>query len=208
MNFYNGRASAMIRVVSQEHEQTLRAWSIRSHENGTHEWNGIPIFAFIPSLHQCQHCKDHRRPFHRHDIAWCRYAKAEEQPRLIPPANNDNQEISVPPSNQASTCEPTAPTDETNVNVTPDETTDSNQEETDNQDDIDTNSEEDDDSQRPWQTAPTHSTKTLSATKTQSQPSTFATTKRKAEHNKARLLTAQNLTLQMPAPKKKKKPTK
>ena len=94
------------------------------------------------------------------------------------------------------------------MNVTPDETSDSNQHETDTQADTDSNSEEDDDSQRPWQTAPTHSTKTLSATKTptQSQPSTFDTTKRK--HNQARLFTAQNLTLQMPAPKKKKKPTK
>ena len=92
--------------------------------------------------------------------------------------------------------------------MTPDETSDSNQDETDNQADFDTDNEEDDDSQRPWQTAPTHSTKTLSATKTQSQPSTFDTTKRKAEHNKARLFTAQNLTLKMPAPKKKKKPTK
>ena len=92
--------------------------------------------------------------------------------------------------------------------MTPDETSDSNQDETDNQADFDTDNEEDDDSQRPWQTAPTHSTKTLSATKNQSQPSTFETTKREAQHNKARLFTAQNLTLQMPARKKKKKPTK
>ena len=169
MNFYNGRASAMVRVVSKEHEQMLREWSIRSHENGTHEWNGIPIYAFIPSLHHCQHCKVHRRPFHGHDIAWCRYAKADEQLRTIPTPNNGNQEISAQPSNNVSTSEPTAQTDETNVsNVTPDETSD----ETDNQEDTETNSEEDD-SQRPWQTAPTHSTKTLSATKTQSQPSPF-----------------------------------
>ena len=92
--------------------------------------------------------------------------------------------------------------------MTPDEVSDSNQDETDTQADIDTDIEEDDDSQRPWQTAPTHSTKTLSATKTQSQPSTFDTTKRKAEHNKARLFTAQNLTLKIPAPKKKKKRSK
>ena len=206
ITFYNGRASAMVRLVSKEHEQMLREWSIRSHENGTHEWNGIPIYAFIPSLHACQHCKDHHRPFHGHDIAWCRYAKADEQPRTTPTPNNGNQEISAQPSNNVSTSEPTAQTDETNVpNVTPDETSDSNQDQTDNQEDTETNSE-DDDSQRPWQTAPTHSTKTLSATKTQSQPSTFDRTKRK--HNQARLFTAQNLKLQMPAPKKKKKPTK
>ena len=212
MNFYNGRASAMIRVVSKEHEQMLREWSIRSHEHGTHEWNGIPIYAFIPSLHQCQHCKDHRRPFHGHDILWCRYAKADEQQRNT--CNQEisdlpsNQEISVPPSNQASILETNAPettATAAETNVTPDETSDSNQDETDNQDDVDTTNDEDDDS-HPWQTAPTHSTKTLTATKTQSQPTKFDTTKRK--HNQARMFTAQNLTLQMPAPKKKKKPTK
>ena len=198
----------MVRVVSKEHEQMLREWSIRSHENGTHEWNGIPIYAFIPSLHHCQHCKDHLRPFHGHDISWCRYAKADEQPRTTPTPNNGNEEISAPQSNNVLTSKPTAQTDETNVSfVTPDETSDSNQDESDNQDNTETSSE-DDDSQRPWQTAPTHPTKTLSATKTQSQPSPFGTTQRKAEHNKTRLFTANNLTLQMPAPKKKKKPTK
>ena len=208
MNFFNGRASAMVRVVSKEHEQMLREWSIRSHENGTHEWNGVPIYAFIPSLHQCQHCKDHRRPFHGHDIAWCRYAKADEQPRTIPTPNNGNQEIFAQPSNNVSTSEPTAQIDETEVsNVTPDETSDEDDNENDNQEDTETNSDEDD-SQRPWQTAPTHSTKTLSATKTQSQPPKSDTTKRKAEHNKTRLFAAKNLALQMPAPKKKKKPTK
>ena len=210
MHFYNGRASVMIRVTSQEHETGLRQWSIQNHEHGTLQWNEIPIYAFIPALHQCHHCKEHKRPFHGHDAAWCRYAKADEQQRTILPSNNGNQEISVPPSNQASIPETTAPTiDETNVmNVTSDETSDSNQDETDNQEDIDTNSEDDDDSQRPWQTAPTYSTKTLTATKTQSQPSTFDKTERKADHNKARLFTAQNLEVQMPAPKKKKKATK
>ena len=113
MNFYNGRASAMIRVVSKEHEQMLREWSIRSHEHGTHEWNGIPIYAFIPSLHQCQHCKDHRRPFLGHDILWCRYAKADEQQRNTCNQESsdlpNNQEISDPPSNQASILETNAP---------------------------------------------------------------------------------------------------
>ena len=160
ITFYNGRASAMVRVVSKEHEQMLREWSIRSHENGTHEWNGIPIYAFIPSLHACQHCKEHCRPFHGHDIAWCRFAKADEQPRTTPTPKNGNQEISAPPSNKVSTSERTAQTDETNVsNVNQDETSDSNQENTDNQADLNTDHEdnhEDDDSQRPWQTAPPH----------------------------------------------------
>ena len=212
MHFYNGRVSAMIRVVSQEHEEMLRQWSIRDHENGTLTWNYIPIYAFIPALHQRTHCKEHRRPFHGHDVAWCRYARVEEQRRLMTSATNGNHETTVPPSNQDDTVPPnnqddTTPTkaETTVTKVTPDETSDSNQDESDNQDDTETNSE-DDDSQRPWQTAPTHSTKTLSATKTQSQPTTFDTTKRKAD--KARLFTAQNLTLQMPAPKKKKKPTK
>ena len=216
MNFYTGRASAMIRITSKEHEEQLRQWSITTHEHGTLQWNDIPIYAFIPALHQCNHCKDHRRPFHGHDIAWCRHAKAEEQQRLMT-ATTDNQAPSIPPpptDNQATISdthvpETTTPTvDATNeMTETPDETTDSNQ---DNQEDTETTSEDDDDSQ-PWQTAPTHSTKTLSvtktqaATKTQSQPCPTNTTKRKA-HNKARLFATQNL--QMPAPKKKKKPTK
>ena len=214
MNFYTGRASAMIRITSKEHEEQLRQWSITTHEHGTLQWNDIPIYAFIPALHQCHHCKEHRRPFHGHHVAWCRYAKADEQQRLMT-TTTDNQAPSIPPlptNNQATTLDEIAPTaTETNVtNVTPEETTDSNQDETDNQEDTETTSEDDDDSQ-PWQTAPTHSTKTLSATKTQpatktqSQPCPSDTTKRKA-HNKARLFAAQNL--QMPAPKKKKKPTK
>ncbi len=199
MHFYNGRVSAMIRVVSQEHEEMLRQWSILNHENGTLTWNDIPIYAFIPALHQCTHCKEHRRPFHGHDVAWCRHARVEEQQRLMTSATNGNHETTVPPNNQDDTTPTNAET--TVTNVTPDETSDSNHDESDNQNDTETNSE-DDDSQRPWQTAPTHSTKTLSATKTQSQPTTFDTTKGKAD--KARLYTAQNLTLQMPAPKKKK----
>ena len=199
----------MIRVVSHEHEEMLRQWSIRNHENRTLTWNDIPIYAFIPALHQCHHCREHRRLFHGHDVAWCRYARAEKQQRTKTPSTNCNQEVSVPPSNQATTLEDTTPTTaETNATiVNQDEPSDSNQDETDTQADLDTDDEEDDDSQRPWQTAPTHSTKTLSATKTQSQPSTFDKTKRKAD-NKARVFTAQNLVLQMPAPKKKKEPPK
>ena len=208
-NFYNGRASAMIRVTSQEHEDQLRQWSIHTHEHGTLQWNDIPIYAFIPALHQCQHCKDHRRPFLGHDVAWCRYAKADQQQRTITPSNNCNQEVSVPPSNQVTIPEDTTPTtDETNeMNVSQDETSDSNQDNTDNQVDIDIDNEDDDDPQRPWQTAPTHPRKTASATKSQSQPSNVNKTKRKADHNKARLFIAKNLALQMPATKKKK-PTK
>ena len=91
----------MIRVVSQEHEGTLRHWSIKNHENGTLQWNDIPIYAFIPALYQCQHCKDHRRPFHGHDIAWCRQATEEQQQRTTTPSINRNQDVSIPPSNQA-----------------------------------------------------------------------------------------------------------
>ena len=171
MHFYNGRVSAMIRVVSHEHEEMLRECSIRNHENGTLTWNDIPIYAFIPALHQCHHCKEHRRPFHGHDVAWCRYARAEEQQRTITPSTNCNQEVSVPPSNQATTLDDTTPTtEETNaMNVSQDEASDSNQDNTDNQVDIDTDNEDDDDPQRPWQTAPTHPRKTASATKSQSQ---------------------------------------
>ena len=209
MNFYNGRVSAMIRVTSQEHKDQLRQWSIHTHEHGTLQWNDIPIYAFIPALHQCQHCKDHRRPFHGHDVAWCRYAKADEQQGTITPSNNCNQEVSVPPSNQVTKLEDTTPTtDETNaMNVSQDETSDSNQDNTDNQVDIDMDNEDDDDPQGPWQTAPTHPRKTASATKSQSQPSNFHKTKRKADHNKARLFTAKNLVLQTPV-NNKKKPTK
>ena len=93
MHFYNGRASAMIRVISHDHEELLRQWSIRNHENGSLEWNGIPINAFIPALHQYQHCKDHRRLFHGNDIAWCRYAKDEKQPSSNNLPTNQNQAL-------------------------------------------------------------------------------------------------------------------
>ena len=178
MQFYNGLVSAMIRVVSHEHEEMLRIWSFRNHENGTLTWNEIPIYAFIPALHQCHHCKEHRRPFHGHDVAWCRFARAEEQQRTL--STNCNQEVSVPPSHQAITLDDTTPTTtETNAtNVNQDETSDSNQENTDNQADLDTDNEadDDDDPQRPWQTAPAHARKTIPATTSQSQPREKLTT--------------------------------
>ena len=209
MHFCNGRVSAMTRVVSHEHEGMLRQWSIRNHENGTLTWNDIPIYAFIPALHQCTHCKEHRRPFHGHDVAWCRYARAEEQQRTL--STNCNQEVSVPPSNQATKLDDTTPTTaETNAtNVNQDEASDSNQENTDNQADLNTDHEDDDDdddSQSPWQTAPTHPRKIISATTSQSQSTNFNSTKTKADHNIVRLFTPKNLALQTPVKKKKKPP--
>ena len=208
MHFYNGRVWAMIRVVSHEHEEMLRLRSIRSHENGTLTWNDIPIYAFIHALHQCHHCKEHRRPFHGHDVAWCRYARVEEQQRTF--STNCNKEVSVPPSNQATTLDDTTTTTaETNAtNVNQDETSDSNQENTDNQADLDTDNEADDvdDPQRPWQTAPPHSRKTIPATTSQSQPTTVNTIKRKTDHKRVRLFATKNLALQAPDKMRKKPP--
>ena len=204
MNFFNGRASAMIRVVSKEHEQMLREWSIQNHENGTLEWNGIPIYALIPALHQCQHCKNNRRPFQGHDIAWCRYAKDEKQQSQNNLPNNQNQALtqncnqdeSQHHSNQVTTPEnSTYSNDETNM--TQDDDSESNKDPDGNQVDIETNSETDDDKQQPWQTAQPR--KTTTATKTLSQPADFKHTKRKA-----RLLMAKNLSIQTPVNKKKK----
>jgi len=72
---------------------------------------------------------------------------------------------------------------------------------------VENEDDDDDDSQRPWQTAPTHPKKTISATKPQSQPINFQKTKRKADNPKPRLFSVKNLALQTPATKKKK-PTK
>ena len=77
MTYYNGKASVTIKVTSSEHEEKLRKWSINSHENKIYSWGEIPVYAFIPALHNCSHCKTHLKPYHDigHDIAWCRYAK-------------------------------------------------------------------------------------------------------------------------------------
>ena len=156
MNFYNGRASAMTRVTSPDQEEMLRQWSIKNHENGTLEWNDIPIYAFIPALHQCQHCKDHHRPFQWHDIAWCRYAKDEKQLSSTNlPINqnqaltdNCNQDEPHDHSNQVAIPEnSTNSNDETNM--TEDDSSDSNQDNNENQVEIETNSETDDDHQHP-----------------------------------------------------------
>ena len=138
MNFYNGKVSAMISVVSKEHEETLTQCSIRNHENGTLQWHDIPIYAFIPVLHQYQDWKDNRRPFYGHDIAWCRHAKEEMQLRTTTPPNNGNQDVSVPPSNQATIQEvSTTTTDETNeINMNQDDNSDSNQDNNDNRLDL------------------------------------------------------------------------
>ena len=198
----------MIRVVLKEHEETLRHWSIKNHENGTLHWNDISIYAFIPALHQCQHCKDHRRAFHGHDIAWCRHAKEETQLRSTTPQNNRNHDVSVPPSNQATIQEISTPTTEgTNENhMTQDETSDSNKDNNDNQVDLETDNDAYHDPQLPWQTASTHPGKTTSATKSQSQRPNFRHTKRQADNNKA-LFMSKNLSLHTPVTKNKK-PTK
>ena len=215
MHFFTGRVSAMIRLVSHEHEAVLRQWSIRNHENGTLTWNDIPIYAFIPALHQCTHCREHRRPFHGHDVAWCRYARVEEQQRQMTNCNQDttvkprNQDDTVPPCNQDDTTPTNDATTVTNLNQ--DEPSDSNQETDSNQVENQTDNEDvddDDDSQRPWQTAPPHPRKTIPATTSQSQPPTFNTTKRKADHNKVRFFASKNLALQAPVKKKKKNPPK
>ena len=78
--FYNGKATATVKVNSKDHEAQLREWSIESHENGKMEWQEIPIRAFIPSLHSCTYCKLNKKPHFGHDVSWCRWAKnAEEQ---------------------------------------------------------------------------------------------------------------------------------
>ena len=194
----------MIRVLSKEHEQMLRDWSIQNHENGTLEWNGVPIYAFIPALHQCQHCKNNRRPFQGHDIAWCRYAKDEQQQSSnnLPnnqnqaPTENCNQDESTDHSNQVTTPKnSTSSNDETNMNK--DDDSENSKDPDDNQVDIETNSETDDDPQQPWQTAQPR--KATTTTKTLSQPPDFKHTKRKA-----RLFMAKNLSFQTPVTKKKK----
>ena len=158
MIFQNGKVSTMICVVSKEHEETLRQWSIRNHENGTLQWHDIPFYAFIPALHQCQLCKDNRRHFYGHDNAWCRHAKEEMQLRTTTPPNNRNQDVSVPPSNQATIQEVSTPTtEETNENnMTQEGNSYNNQNNNENQVNIETDSETDDDHQNPWQTASTH----------------------------------------------------
>ena len=205
MNFYKGKFSAMIRVVSKEHEETLRQWSIKNHENGTLQWNDIPIYAFIPTVNQCQHWKDHRRPFHGEDIACSRHAKEETQLRTITPPNNRNQDVSVPPSNQTTIQEVSTPTTEETIenNMTQNETSDSNKDNNDNQVDLDTDNDADHDPQHPWQTASTHPRKTTSANKSQSQKLNFKHTKRKSDNNKERLFKEKNLLLHTSVTKKK-----
>ena len=85
MTYYNGKPSVTINVTSSEHEEKLRKWSINSHENKIYSWEEIPVYAFIPALHNCSHCKTHLKPYHGHDIAWCRYAK-----QMQPPASNSD----------------------------------------------------------------------------------------------------------------------
>ena len=202
MNFYNGKVSAMIRVVSKDHEEELRQWSIRNHGNGNLQWHDIPIYAFIPALHQCQHCKDNKRPFHGHDIAWCRHARDETQQRTTITTNDYNQEEQVSLGNQATIHEVSIPaTEETNdINMNQDNTSDSNQDNNDNQEEIEANTETDDEPQNQCQTAqPRHTT---TATKSQSQPPNLKQTKRKAD--KARLFMTKNFSTHTPVTKRKK----
>ena len=182
--------------------------------------HSLIFYAFIPALHQCAHCREHRRPFHGHDVAWCRHARMEEQQRLMTKYNQEtivptsNQETTVPTSNQEDTVQPRNQDDTVQPcnqddTVNQDDNTDAttNQDETSDNIPTDNDDDADDDSQRPWQTALTHPRKTISATKPQSQPSTFQKTKRKADNHKPRLFNVKNLALQTPATKKKK-PTK
>src|SRR5215207_160092 len=47
---YNGRVSAMIRVVSHDYEKKVSQWSIRNHENGALTWKNSPSCAFFPAF--------------------------------------------------------------------------------------------------------------------------------------------------------------
>ena len=125
MTYYNGKASVSIKITSSEHEKILRQWSLESHESKIYNWEEIPVYAFIPALHNCSHCKNIHKPYHGHDIAWCRYAKQIEPP-VNPSASADpileNKVPSLVPNTSSNSESGSESESESTKNITNNET--------------------------------------------------------------------------------------
>ena len=120
MSFFNGKIACTIKINNTTHEEELRQWSLDQHENPTMIWEEIPIFAFIPSLHNCTFCKQHNKPHFGHDIAWCKHAKANPTTPPSPPlpqqTSTTTSQMPLPPPSSSATPSVIAPTPPTLVN--------------------------------------------------------------------------------------------
>ena len=120
MSFFNGKIACTIKINNTTHEEELRQWSLDQHENPTMIWEEIPIFAFIPSLHNCTFCKQHNKPHFGHDIAWCKHAKAHPMTPPSPPLPQQTSittsQMPLPPPSSSASPSVVAPTSPTLVN--------------------------------------------------------------------------------------------
>ena len=71
--FYTGKAKISIKIETKEQEEDLKKWSHSKSFSDVAHWCELPIYASIPSIHECAKCKEEGRPRWRgHHENWCK----------------------------------------------------------------------------------------------------------------------------------------
>ena len=86
-SFFNGKASAIIRIPNESAETDLRQWSFNAVKTRPFKWLDLPINAHVPSIHSCSLCKEEKKPYIGHDDSWCRIRR--QQPPEVNQTTSD-----------------------------------------------------------------------------------------------------------------------
>ena len=76
-SFFNGKASAIIRIPNESAETDLRQWSFNAVKTLPLKWPDLPFNAHVPSIHSCSLSKDEKKPYIGHDDSWCRIRRQQ-----------------------------------------------------------------------------------------------------------------------------------
>ena len=74
-SFFNGKASAIIRIPNESAETDLRQWSFNAVKTRPLKWLDLPFNAHVPSIHSCSLCKEEKKPYIGH--SWCRIRRQQ-----------------------------------------------------------------------------------------------------------------------------------
>ena len=86
-SFFNGKASAIIRIPNESAETDLRQWSFNAVKTRPFKWLDLPFNAHVPSIHSCSLCKEEKKPYIGHDDSWCRIRR--QQPPEVNQTTSD-----------------------------------------------------------------------------------------------------------------------
>ena len=78
---YTGKAKISIKIGTKEQEEDLQKWSYSKSFSDVAHWCELPIYANIPSIHECAKCKEEGRPRWRgHHENWCKINREKKLP--------------------------------------------------------------------------------------------------------------------------------